>query len=132
RRFRICRTVQGPSGFAVTPAMCTYREPASMTNKRYRRWRVTAGVHVEEVAGQHRRCLGAQELPPGGVRLPLRRRGDSPGLKDPADRRGTDPVAQLEQFTLDPLVPPGAVLPREAFNQRAGPGTDRRSACAGR
>ena len=35
-RLRICCTVQGPSGFAVTPRMCTQRLPISMTNRQYR------------------------------------------------------------------------------------------------
>jgi hypothetical protein len=39
-------------------------------------------------------------------------------------------VAELEQFTVDPLVPPDAIFPREAFDERGGLGTDRRSACA--
>jgi hypothetical protein len=73
-------------------------------------------VHVEEVAGQHRRCLGAQELAPRGVRLPLWCWRDPQGREDPADRRGADPVAEREQFTLDPLVSPGAVLRCEAFD----------------
>jgi len=53
-------------------------------------------VDVEEVPGQHRRYLGVQELPPCGVGLPLRRWRDLQGLEDPAGRRGTDPVAELE------------------------------------
>jgi hypothetical protein len=55
-------------------------------------------VHVEEVGGQHGRCLSAQELPPGRVGLPFRRGGN------PADRRCADPVAELEQLALNPLV----------------------------
>jgi hypothetical protein len=101
-----------------------------MTKKQYRRWRVTAGVHGEEVAGPYRCCLGAQELPPREVRLSLGRWRDRQGLEDPADRRGADPVAELEQFTLDPLVPPAGILPREALDQRGGLGTERRSAAA--
>jgi hypothetical protein len=42
KRLRICCVVHGPSGFAVTPRICTYREPTSITNRQYRRWRVTA------------------------------------------------------------------------------------------
>jgi hypothetical protein len=33
----ICWAVYGPSGFAVTPGICTYREPTSITNRQYRR-----------------------------------------------------------------------------------------------
>ena len=41
-RLRTCCAVHRPSGLAVTPRMCTDREPTSITNKQYRRWRVTA------------------------------------------------------------------------------------------
>ena len=61
-------------------------------------------VHVEEISGEHRRCLGAQELPPRRVGVPLGRRGDLQGLEDPADGGRTDPVTELEQLALDPLV----------------------------
>jgi hypothetical protein len=33
-------------------------------------------VHVEEIGGEHRGCLSAQELPPRRVGVPLRRRGN--------------------------------------------------------
>ncbi|MGH3767706.1 MAG: hypothetical protein ACRDS0_31075 [Pseudonocardiaceae bacterium] len=85
---------------------------------------------MEEVAGQHRRCLGAHELPPCGVGLSLGCWRDPQGLEDSADRRDADPVAELEQFTLDPFVPPAGVLPRKALDQRGGLGTDRRPAGA--
>jgi hypothetical protein len=39
-------------------------------------------------------------------------------------------VAELEQFTLDPFVPPGVIFPRKALDQRGGLGTDRRPAGA--
>jgi len=53
-------------------------------------------VHVEEIGGEHRRCLGVHELPPGRVGAPLRRRGDLHCLEDAADGRCADPVAELE------------------------------------
>jgi hypothetical protein len=62
-------------------------------------------VHVEEIDGKHRRGLRVQELPPGGVGMPFGCRGDLEGLEYPADRGCADPVAELEQFTLDPFVP---------------------------
>jgi hypothetical protein len=40
-RFRVCWVVHGPSGLLVTPRMCTYRLPTSMTKNTYRRWRVS-------------------------------------------------------------------------------------------
>ena len=60
---------------------------------------------VEEVGGEHRRCLGVQELQPGRIGMPFRRRGDLQGLEDPADGGRADLVAELEQLALDPLVP---------------------------
>ena len=52
-------------------------------------------VHVEEVGGEHRRCLGVLELQPGRVGLPFRRRGNLQGLEDPADRGCADPVIMM-------------------------------------
>jgi hypothetical protein len=81
-------------------------------------------VHMEEVGGQHGRCLDAQELPPGRVSLPFRRRGKLQGLEDPADRRCADPVAELEQLPLNSLVSPAAVLGGELLDQRGDLGAD--------
>lgn len=39
-------------------------------------------------------------------------------------------MAELEQLTLDPLVPPAKVLRRKALDQRGGLGTERRAAAA--
>ena len=86
-------------------------------------------VHVEEVGGEHRRGLRVQELPPHRVGVPLRRRRDLQRPEDPADRGCADPVAELEQLTLDPLVAPAVVLGGEALDKRSDLGTDRRSAC---
>src|ERR1019366_9923065 len=55
------------------------------TNRQYRRWSVTAQSTRKKAGGQHRRGLGAQELPPGGVGVPLGRRGYLQRLEDPAD-----------------------------------------------
>ncbi len=38
------------------------------------------------------------------VGVPLGRRRDLQRLEDPADRRCADPMAELEQLTLNPLV----------------------------
>jgi len=86
-------------------------------------------VHVEEVGGEHRRGLRVQELPPRHVGVPLRRRRDLQRPEDPADRGCADPVAELEQLTLDPLVAPAVVLGGEALDKRGDLGADRRSAC---
>jgi hypothetical protein len=86
-------------------------------------------VHVEEVGGEHCRGLRVQELPPRGVGVPLGRRGDLPGFEDTPDGGCADPVAELEQLTLDPLVAPAVVLGGEAPDKRGDLGTDRRPAC---
>jgi hypothetical protein len=39
------------------------------------------------------------------------------GAQDPADRRGADTVAELEQLALDPEVPPARVLPRHPHHE---------------
>jgi hypothetical protein len=81
---------------------------------------------MEEVGGEHRRTrLRVQELPPRRVSVPLRCRGDLPGFEDPADGGCADPVAELEQLALDPLVPPGVVLNGEPLDQRGDLGADR-------
>jgi hypothetical protein len=41
KRLRIRCVVHGPSGFAVTPRICTYRESISITRKQDRRCRLT-------------------------------------------------------------------------------------------
>jgi len=62
-------------------------------------------VDVEEVGGEHRRCLGMQKRPPGRVGAPFRCRWDLQGLEDPADGGCANLVAELEELALDPLVP---------------------------
>jgi hypothetical protein len=89
-------------------------------------------VYVEEVGGEHRRCLGVQELPPAGVGLPFRCRGNLQGLEDSADRGRADPVAELEQLTLDPLVSPAMIFSGEPPDQRGDLRADWRSARAAR
>src|SRR6476620_1120943 len=74
-------------------------------------------VDVEEVDREHAGGLGAQELPPTGVGLSSGCRWDAVALEDPPDRRGADTVAELEQLTLDPHVPPARVLPRHLHHQ---------------
>jgi len=85
-------------------------------------------VDVEEIGGEHGRGLSLQELPPGRIGVPLRCRGDRQCPEDPADRGGADPVAELEELALDPLVPPGAVLGGELPGERGDLGADRRPA----
>jgi hypothetical protein len=66
--------------------------------------RVTVGVGVEEVAGQHGRRRGVQELPPRRVGVADRSRRYPLGLQDAADGGRCDAVAKLEQLALDCLV----------------------------
>ena len=40
---------------------------------------------------------------------------DLQGLEDPADRGGADPVAELEQLALDPLIAPGREMLSSTF-----------------
>ncbi len=84
-------------------------------------------VHVEEVGGEHRRGLHVQELPPGRIGVPPRRRGYLQVLEDPPDRRCANAVTELEQLALDPLVPPAVVLDSEPLDQRGHLGADWRS-----
>jgi hypothetical protein len=67
-------------------------------------------VHVEEVDRKYRRGLGVQKRPPRGVGAPLGRWRDLQRFEDPADRGCADPVAELEQLTLDPLVSPAEIF----------------------
>jgi hypothetical protein len=82
-------------------------------------------VDVEEVHGQHRRGLGAQELAPAGVGVSRRRRRGPVAAQDPTDRRGADGVAEFEQFALDPAVAPARVLPRHPLHQLGDDVVDR-------
>jgi len=86
-------------------------------------------VHVEEIGGENRRRLGVQELPPGRAGVPFRSRRDLQGFEDPADGGSANPVAELQQLALDPLVSPAVVLGREPSGQRGDLGADRRPSC---
>src|SRR5260370_20063309 len=89
-------------------------------------------VDVEEVGSEHRRGLRVQELPPRGVGVPLGRRGDLQRFEDPADCGCADPVADLEQLALHPLVPPSLRLSGEPLDERGNLATDPRAARPGR
>jgi len=82
---------------------------------------------VEEVGGENGRGLGVQELPPGGVGVPLRRWRDPQGFEDAADGGGADPVAELEELALDALVSPAVVLGGEPLDERGDLGAYRRA-----
>jgi hypothetical protein len=78
-------------------------------------------VDVEEVDGEHGGCLGAQELAPAGVGVPVGvpvgSQWEAAPVQDPADGRGADAVAEVEEFALDGESAWGAVagFPRLRF-----------------
>ena len=118
--------VHGPSGVRGDPedvdvARADFDdEQAVQALERYR------AVHVEEIGGEHGRRLGVQELPPRGVSAPFRCWQNLQGFADTADRGCADPVAELEQLALDPLVSPAVILSGEPLDQRGDLGADRR------
>jgi len=74
------------------------------------------GVEVEEVDRKQSLRLRAQEGPPLGVHA-ARGRPEPGAGEDAPDGAGTDPVAEADQLTLDPAVPPARILLRQAENQ---------------
>jgi hypothetical protein len=86
-----------------------------------------SAVDVEEVAGQHGRRLGAEELSPGRSVCSGGSRRDPQLLEDASDRGGADSAADLEEFALDALVAPGWVLSSELLDQGCEFGVDRRA-----
>jgi hypothetical protein len=80
---------------------------------------------MKEIGGEHCRGLHVQELPPGSIGAPLRRRRDRQSFEDPADRGRAHPVTELEQFALDPVVSPAVVLCGEPLDERGDLGADR-------
>src|ERR1039457_311589 len=103
-----------------------------MTSRQYRRWRVTAqstwkkSVASIVAACARRNCRHVVSVCRFGAG------GELQYLEDPADRSRADPVAGLEQFALDPLVSPAAVLGGEPLGQRGDLCAGWRSSCAAR
>jgi hypothetical protein len=82
---------------------------------------------VEEVNRQQPLRLGAEEGPP--LRVHAAGCRPEPGCReDASDGAGADPVAQADQLTLDPAVPPGRILFGQAQHQVADLAADRRTA----
>ena len=71
-------------------------------------------------------CTGATRP---SCRCAVRCRGDLRRFEDPADGGCADPVAELEQLALDPLVSPAVVLGGEPLDQRCDLGADRWPSC---
>jgi hypothetical protein len=80
---------------------------------------------VEEVGGEHRRCLGVQELPSGRVGAPVRCRGIFSAFRTRRMVDAPTPVAEFQQLALDPLVSPAMVLGGEPRDQRGDLDADR-------
>jgi hypothetical protein len=87
-------------------------------------------VDGEEVTRQHGVGLGGQELLPGRSR-PARRRVDAGLVQDLPDRAGRDLVAEADQFTADPAMPPAGVLLGHSQHQLTDLGADRWSSGCG-
>ena len=85
--------------------------------EQYSRWRVMAQSTWKK-SGRASSRPGRAGTAARSCRLPLGRRRDLQGLEDPADGRGADPVAELEQLALDPLVAPGCSRGRSARSAR--------------
>ena len=85
------------------------------------------GVHGEEVASQHCRGLGSQELTPRRTG-PVRRGGEAVALEDVPDTRRGQVDAQDRKLPVDPAIAPGRVLPGKADHHLDCPGGDPRRA----
>src|SRR5882672_5656796 len=100
-----------------------------MTNRQYSRrsdtaqstWKKSAASMVDAWARRNLRHVVSVRRSGAG--------GDLQGLEDPADGGCADPVAELEQLALDPLVPPAVVLGGEPLDERGDLGADRRPSC---
>jgi hypothetical protein len=80
---------------------CTARRPSPQCNCAHvDPLECDCAVHVEEVAGQHGRRLGAQELAPGRVGVPDRRREYPQPLENTADRRWLPAVAEFARSSF--------------------------------
>ena len=76
------------------------------------------GVDMQQVAGQDRVGLCAEELGPG--RSGTAGSGVDPGaVQDRPDGRGTNPVAEPGELAVDAAIPPGRILGGQAQDQRA-------------
>src|SRR3954469_25498434 len=84
------------------------------------------GVDGEEVAREHARRLGADELAPGDAGS-LASGSEACFAQELADCRRRDAEPQRPELARDPLLAPAAVLARESEDQLADLTADRRS-----
>ena len=124
-RLRACCVTQAQSGFAVTPARWTRREPRSIQNSTYSTQ--PDSRDTEEVAGQHPLRLRVQELRPGRAGSP---RGRTPPMpsEERADRGRAHPDPELAQLALDADAVLARILPRQPQHQLPELGVKRRPA----
>ncbi len=78
----------------MTPKMCTYRLPTSITKNTYRRLRVSAQSTWKKSHASRGLRLRSEELAPGGVVTALRRRWYAQAVEDTTDCGGADPVTE--------------------------------------
>jgi hypothetical protein len=84
------------------------------------------GVHMDEVGREDAAGLCGQELLPG--RATAARCGIDPGgMQDLPDRRGSDRVAEPDEFALHPPVPPRRIVHRDPDHELADRGWRGRS-----
>jgi hypothetical protein len=124
-RLRACCTTHSPLAWVVTPRMCT-RRLRDLHQEQHVDTRQPDRVDVQEIAGKDPLGLRAQELRPGRPRPP--RSGIHPGLgQDRPHGTGRHPVAQADQFTLNPAMAPARSLLGQAQHQRPNLSLDRRA-----
>jgi hypothetical protein len=82
-------------------------------------------VHPLQVRREQPGRLRPQKRPPARVPLAWRRTDPASG-ENTADRAGTDPVAEPDQFALDAPMPPCRVLPGQPTDEIAQIVGDRR------
>ena len=62
--------------------------------------------------------LRSEEAAPVSVEI-AGRRADPTGSQDPADRASADPVAETDEFSLHPAVPPAGIFPGQPEDEVA-------------
>jgi hypothetical protein len=127
-RFRACWATQAPVGWLhcdnVDPAGLEFQEEQHVDPFEEHR------VDGEEVARQYAVGRGAQELLPGRSR-PSRCRADASLVQNLPYRARGDLIAEADQFTVNPAMPPGRVLLGDSQHEVADLASDRWPAGSG-